>query len=518
MHRWILGVAVLLALGLPARTQTVVRVDGGEISGTTGFNPDVRAYKGIPFAAPPVGDLRWRDPQPVPKWQGVKQTTEFSPMCMQRDRPIDSYHTPGVLPVSEDCLYLNVWTPAKSAGERLPVMVYIHGGGFAVSSGIEKWFDGDHLAEKGVVVVTINYRLGVFGFLAHPELTKESEHHTSGNYGMLDQIYALKWVQRNIAAFGGDPRRVTMFGQSAGSESVCMDMATPLAKGLYIRAIAESVGCFGPFGPEPKLSGAEQEGVQFLQDAKASSIADLRKIPAEQLQSVKSQVRFRPIIDGYFLPTDPYTIYSKNQENIVPVILGSNSDEGLLMGPAPASLAAYIQQTKKMYGDKADEFLKIYPASNDAEAREDAYTIGRDQIAWQARIWADMVSRGKAKTYRYYFSRVPPVPEGAFREQKVHPLGAFHQSEIVYVFGTLDTRNWMWTDTDRKLSGAMMAYWTNFAKTGDPNGANLPKWTASDPENDVVMGFGDTIGMRQGISKAALDFWDSFYSKGTPAD
>jgi para-nitrobenzyl esterase len=517
MHRWILGAALLFLAVFPARPQTV-RVDGGEISGTTGFNPDIRVYKGVPFAAPPVGNLRWRDPQPVPAWQGIKQTTEFSPMCMQRDRPLDSYHTPGVLPVSEDCLYLNVWTPAKSAAERLPVMVYIHGGGFAVSSGIEKWFNGERLAEKGVVLVTINYRLGVFGFLAHPELTKESEHHASGSYGMLDQIYALKWVQRNIGAFGGDPKRVTIFGQSAGSESVCMDMATPLAKGLYIHAIAESVGCFGPFTPEPKLAAAEQEGVQFLSDAKVNSIAELRAMPAQQLQTLKTQVRFRPIIDGYFLPTDPYTIYSKDQENIVPVILGSNSDEGLLMGPAPESLAAYIQQTKKMYGDKTEQFLKIYPASNDAEAREDAYTIGRDQIAWQARIWADLVSRGKAKTYRYYFSRVPPVPDGMFREQKVHPLGAFHQAEIVYVFGALDTRNFIWTDLDRKISGEMMAYWTNFAKTGDPNGPNLPKWTPSDPENDVVMGFGDTIAMRPGVSKAALDFWDSFYSKGSPAD
>ena len=520
MHRWILVAIILFGLSRPAnpQTQMVVRVDGGQISGAPGFDPDIRVYKGVPFAAPPVGNLRWRDPQPVAKWEGVKQTTEYSPMCMQRDRPKDSYHTPDVLPVSEDCLYLNVWTPAKTAGGRLPVMVYVHGGGFTVSSGIEKWFNGERLAEKGVVVVTINYRLGVFGFLTHPELTKESEHHTSGNYGMLDQIFALKWVQRNISTFGGDPKRVTLFGQSAGSESVCMDMATPLAKGLYIHAIAESVGCFGPATPEPRLAAAEQEGVKFVADAKVNSIEELRAMSAEQLQSLKTQVRFRPIIDGYFLPSDPYTIYSTNQENIVPVILGSNADEGLLMGPAPESLAAYVEQTKKTYGDKADEFLKLYPASNDAEAREQAYNIGRDQIAWQMRIWADMVSRGGAKTWRYYFSRVPPVPEGMFREQKVHPLGAFHQAEIPYVFGTLDTRNFLWTDLDRKISGMMMAYWTDFAKTGNPNGTNLPQWTPSDPEHDMVMGFGDTIGIRAGISKPALDFWDSFYSKGTPAD
>ncbi len=517
MRRGILLTLVLAAMGLPAWSQTV-RVDGGQIAGTTGFNPDIRVYKGVPFAAPPVGNLRWREPQPVANWEGVKQTTEFSPMCMQRDRAKDSYHTPDILPVSEDCLYLNIWTPAKSAGAKLPVMVYIHGGGFGVSSAIEKWFNGERLAEKGVLVVTIPYRLGVFGFLAHPELTNESEHHASGNYGMLDQVYALQWVHRNIAVFGGDPKRVTIFGQSAGSESVCMDMATPLAKGLYIHAIAESVGCFGPFTPEPKLAAAEQEGVRFVADARVGSIAELRAMPAEQLQTLKTQVRFRPIIDGYFLPSDPYTIYSNNQENIVPVILGSNSDEGLLMGPAAESLAAYAAETKKMYGDKADEFMKIYPARSDAEAREDAYTIGRDQIAWQARIWADMVSRGKVKTYRYYFSRVPPVPDGMFREQKVHPLGAFHQAEIVYVFGTLDTRNFIWTDLDRKISGEMMAYWTNFAKTGDPNGPNLPKWVPSDPENDMVMGFGDMTAMRAGISKAALDFWDAFYSKGSPAD
>jgi para-nitrobenzyl esterase len=515
MHRWMILFFLLAVLAAPARSDTI-RVEGGLISGKSGNNPEIAVYKGVPYAAPPVGNLRWRAPQPVVTWEGVRKAEQYSPTCMQPERPHDSVYYPGFEPISEDCLYANVWSPAKSAKDRLPVMVYIHGGGFRVVSGSEKFFDGEALAKRGVIVVTFNYRLGVFGFLAHPELTKESDQHASGNYGLLDQIAALRWVQKNIAAFGGDPKRVTIFGQSAGANSVCYLLASPLTKGLYIHAIAESVvDCFVSPEEETGLAAAEQGGEKFLAVTKAASIADLRAKPAEDLLKISAQSTFGAVIDGYLLPASAYTIFAREQQNRVDVMVGSNADEGTLLGSRfPGQASVFIQQARQKYGDQADTFLKFFPASSDAQSKESNLAAVRDQVASQARILTSrMAGTGKAKSYRYYFSHKPPIPNGMFREQAAHELGAFHSSELEYVFHNLDTRPYEWTDTDRKLSDAMSAYWVNFAKTGNPNGNGLPNWPACDAKNDVLMEFGDKPEARPGIDKAAVDFLQSTLAK-----
>lgn len=511
MFRWtflILGFAAMAVTASPP----AIRIDGGLISGTTGSNPDIHVYKGVPYAAPPLANLRWRPPQAVVPWDGVRHTDQYSPSCMQPERPRDSVFFPGYEPDSEDCLYLNVWTPAKSANDRLPVMVWIHGGGFRFVSGSEKFFNGEKLAAKGVIVVTFNYRLGAFGFLAHPELSKESEHHTSGNYGLLDQIAALKWVQKNISAFGGDPKRVTIFGQSAGANSVCYLLASPLAKGLYIHAIGESVvGCFGPSAEVSKLDTAEKAGAKFLSAANAQSIDDLRRKPASDLLKITGDFPFRPLIDGYVLPSDPYSVFTRGEENQVPILAGSNADEGTLLGKPPASAAAFSEQARLQYGDRAHSFLNLFPANSDEQAVESNYLLWRDQVAVQARTLADLMTRnGKVKAYRYYFSRKPPIPNGMFREQARHDLGAFHSAEIEYVFENLDTRPYKWTDIDRKLSDEMSSYWVKFAKTGNPNAPGLPNWPAADAEHDVLVEFGDTTQVRHDFDKAALDFLASF--------
>jgi para-nitrobenzyl esterase len=519
MHRWITLVLVLTTLHAMARGQAI-GVEGGDISGTTGSNSDVRVYRGIPYAAPPLGSLRWRAPQSVAPWEGVRKAEQFSATCMQPERPKDSVYSPGYEPTSEDCLYLNVWTPAKSAKDRLPVMVWVHGGGFRFVSGSEKFFNGERLATKGAVVVTFNYRLGVFGFLAHPELSKEADRHVSGNYGSLDQIAALHWVQKNIAAFGGDPNRVTIFGQSAGANSVCYLMASPLAKGLFIHAIGESVvGCLGPSAEVASYENAEQAGAKFLAAAKVGSIAELRAKPAEELLKINGEFPFRPLIDGYFLRSDPDTIFRRGEENQVPLLVGSNGDEGTLLGRAPESAAAFVAQARLRFGDQADQFLTLFPADSDARAKESNYKLWRDQVASQARTLARLVTRdGKIEAYRYYFSHKPPVPNGMFREQARNELGAYHSSEIEYVFDNLDTRPYLWSDTDRKLSKMMSSYWVNFAKTGDPNGPGLPKWPACDRGHDVLMEFGDTVEVRSDFEKAALEFFESSFEKQQRAE
>jgi para-nitrobenzyl esterase len=522
MSRWMNFLIALIAfalLAVPARSQDV-RVEGGLISGTNGFDPQIRVFKGVPYAAPPVGNLRWRPPQPVVPWQGVRKADEFSKTCMQPERPKDSVFYPGFEPTSEDCLYLNIWTPVKTAKARLPVMVYIHGGGFRVVSGSEKYFNGERLAEKGVIVVTFNYRLGPFGFLADSQLDKESARHVSGNYGVLDQIAAMKWVQKNIAAFGGDPKRVTIFGQSAGANSVCFQVASPLSKGLYVRAIAESVvGCMGGNAELATLKGAEAVGDKFMAAAGASSIAELREKPADELLKIAARMPFRPVVDGYFLPSNPYSIYSHGRENHVPFMVGSNADEGTLLSRPPASAEDYIQMVRKEFGSQADELLKMYPADSDAQARASSYRLFRDEVATQAYLLTGFLSRDpKDKTYRYFFSRKPPVPEGMFREQARTPLGAFHSSELEYVFDNLNTRPYPWTDIDRKLAGMMSTYWTNFAKTGNPNGPGLPAWPACDSEHDVVLEFGDTVEVRQDFEKTNLEFLASAIAKKGSAD
>ena len=516
MKRWTIVLLALVAISTSTKGQTV-RVEGGEILGVATKTPGVVAYKGVPYAAPPVGNLRWHAPEAVVAWQGVRKADELPPMCMQNEGNPRGALSWGKVPASEDCLYLNIWTPAKSASKRLPVMVWIHGGAYAVGYGGSKFIDGEGLAAQDVVLVTINYRLNVFGFLAHPELSQQSEHHVSGNYGTLDQIAALRWVQKNIAAFGGDPKQVTLFGQSAGAVSVCNVTASPLAKGLFIRTIGESMGCFGGM---PKLANAEQAGTKFATAAGANSIADLRAKPADELLKLRGEYPFRPIVDGYVWPKDASAIFRDGEQNRVPVLVGSNSDEGTVLGVPPESASDFVQMARRLYKDQADDFLKLFPANTNAEALNSFYAFQRDGMAFQERMWARDVARSGNPAYRYYFTHASPIPDGMYAEQARNPLGAFHTVEIVYVFHNLDARPWPWMEVERKLSQTVSAYWVNFAKKGDPNGAGLPKWPKTDATNDVLLEFGQsaTPTVRQGLDTPQLDFFEAFEAKRLAAD
>jgi para-nitrobenzyl esterase len=499
MRFLILAAIPLLAADYSARVET------GLLWGAAGTSPEVRVFKGIPYAAPPVGDLRWKAPKPVASWEGVRDATKFSPICYQRPYSQDSIYRMAPQPMSEDCLYLNIWTAASTAKERRPVMVWIHGGGLTGGSGSAPTYNGESLARKGVVLVTINYRLGVFGFLAHPALTEETGHASSGNYGLLDQIAALEWVRQNIAAFGGDPQRVTIFGESAGSWSVNYLVATPLAKGLFQRAIGESGGVFGRV---TKLEEVERSGSKFAASRDANSARALRAKSAEDLLKAAGETSFPPSVDGWLFPEDVTTIFSKGEQNDVPLIAGSNADEATALSPWPANRpsAAFKIQARRIFGDRAEEFLKFYPAASDQEAKASHFSSFRDfSFGWQMRTWVRMSTRtGKSSAYLYYFSRVPPGAASA-------TLGAYHAAEIAYVFHNLHLGTRPYEDADRKLSDLMSSYWVNFAATGDPNGKDLPKWPVYGEKTDVALELGNEIKPLAGLHKTELDFLDSYF-------
>jgi len=485
----------------------VVRTEAGLVSGTFSSVPGVRVFKGIPFAAPPVGDLRWRAPQPAAPWQGTRDGSQFDPICPQHiDQPGSIFFLyPGPQTISEDCLYLNVWTAAGSAGDKLPVMVWFFGGGFDHGSGTEKFFWSDDLAHKGAVVVTIDYRVGALGFLAHPELTAESGHGASGNYGLMDQIAALQWVRRNIAAFGGDPNRVTMFGQSAGGSSVAYLTVSPLAAGLFQRAIGESGGSGLA---ARRLADGEAAGGAFAESMGAKNLADLRRLTVNQILSVPNTSR--PIVDGYVIPDDPWAMYRAGKQNDVPMIVGSTANEG---GTNRISTTAATAQTnaQNMYGADAGAYLALYPAGSDAEAIASAYQQATDRTAATERMWARLQSTtGKAPIYLYRFSHAPPIPaDASFREGPNTQFGAYHSAELLYVFDNLHLRDWPWTDVDRKLADQISSYWFNFAATGNPNGPGLPVWPAFDAQHPMLMDFADAPEAIVVPRPAALDFQDA---------
>jgi para-nitrobenzyl esterase len=488
-------VACALAAVLPLVAADPVRVETGLLTGAPGTNAEVQVYKGVPFAAPPVGDLRWKGPKPAAKWDGVRTADKFGNACMQRGAGTPKGND---RPMSEDCLYLNVYTAAAKPDEKRPVMVWIHGG--SLTSGAGSIYNGEELAKKGVVVVTVNYRLGVFGYFAHPELTKESDHNGSGNYGLQDQVAALQWVQKNIAAFGGDPKRVTIFGESAGSWSVNMLVATPLAKGLFHRVIGESGA---EFANVRKLDDAEKAGVKFAQATGAETLAALRAKSTEEVQ--KAGGFTGPNVDNWALPEDVYTIFAKGKQNDVPTLIGSNADEGTMFS-RETTVAAFRELLEKRYGAEA---LKLYPAETDEQAMvAQANTIRDSVFGWEMRTWARMQNQtGKSKVFLYYFSRIPPGPTAA-------RMRSFHSAEIAYVFHNvaMDTRR-PWEDTDRKLADVMSSYWVNFATTGDPNGSGLLKWPVYNAKDDTVMGFGDKIELMPVPHKPALDFLDRHFEK-----
>ena len=489
-----------------ASDDTTVRVEQGLLTGVAGKNADVRVYRGVPYAAPPVGELRWKAPQPPASWKGKREAKEFGAACWQTPYPAGSIYLAKLPPLSEDCLTLNIWTATKSPQERLPVMVWIHGGGFTRGSGISEAYNGENFALKGVVLVTINYRLGIFGFIAHPALTAESEHHSSGNYALLDQIAALRWVNKNIAAFGGNPKNVTIFGESAGSWAVNALMASPLTKGLFERAIGESGGMFAPMR---SLSQSEKAGDTLATSLGATGQDALKTLRAKSPEDlVKTNAPTTSgIVDGWVLPQDVRTIFAEGKQNDVPLIVGFNSDEGTTLAPqgATTTSAAFSTGAHQRFGDLSDQFLQTYPAGSDSEAVQSFYESYRDQVfGWEMRTWARSASKtSHHAVYMYYFTHRPPGPQSA-------RLRAFHAAELPYVFGNFFFP-FPWEDADHKLSGIISTYWVNFAKTGDPNGAGLPKWPAFDSANDQALELGDTIAPRQQVDKAGLDFFDHYY-------
>lgn len=506
-----------------------VKTQNGLVSGFYNKDKSIREFSGIPYAAPPVGELRWKAPQPVQSWHGVRQLDHFSDAAMQsKTSPILakilslSLGTNEFLrnsdvkyneKVSEDCLYLNVWTGAKSNSERRPVIVYIHGGSFTSGSGSMDLYNGENMAKKGVVFVNINYRLGIFGFMANPELTKEADYHASGNYGILDQIAALKWVKNNIAEFGGDPDKVTIAGESAGAGSVNILMASPLAKGLFQRAIGESGAFFSEESngnPARTLAKAEQDGVKLQKSLNKASVEDMRKMSAEDLMKASKNETIVPNIDGYVLPDTVYNIFKQGKQNDVPILVGSNADEGsLLTLPWPVYSAVSADKFKaieeKTYGDKAKELFKLYPFNTDSQAAKAQREIARDQLfTWQMNTWAKLQSRtGKSKVYYYYFDKVQPGPS-RFRE-----LGAYHSSEIAYAYNNLDKVDLPYAEVDKNLSDVMSSYWINFAKSGNPNGETLPTWSEFNEKSDMTMELGDHIGMIETPNRKKLTFFDA---------
>jgi para-nitrobenzyl esterase len=467
-----------------------VRVDGGTLSGIRDAQIGLDEFKGIPYAAPPVGALRWKPPQPVAAWPGVRTADRFGPRCMQRPLFGDMvFRSNGM---SEDCLYLNVWTPAHGESGRLPVLVYFYGGGFVGGDGSEPRYDGASLARRGIVTVTVNYRLDVFGFLALPALAEESPRHAAGNYGLLDQAAALRWVRRNIAAFGGDPARVTIGGESAGSMSVSALMASPLSKGLMRGAIGESGAVLGNLKPRP-LALAESQGLAFERHVGAHSLAGLRAMDAVALLKAcgdEGVAEFGPTIDGDFLPRSPEAIYAAGGQAHIPLLVGSNSQEGYYANllddraPTPANYRAAVE---RQFGAHADEALRLYPGRSEAEVKASGTALAGDQfIAFATWRWMNLQRKtGGAPVYYYYFDRARP----AKRDGSAGPdAGAVHSGEIEYALGNLDGNAvYAWTAADRRVSAVMEGYWANFIKTGDPNGSGLPHWPAAADEGGGVL-------------------------------
>jgi para-nitrobenzyl esterase len=489
-----------------------VAVDGGAIAGRWAANAAVKAWLGVPFAAPPLGELRWKPPQPVVPWQGVRAATEFGPQCLQgKATPGSVYfeYSGGDLPMSEDCLTLNVWAPAEAS--NAPVMVWIYGGGFQVGASARPTFNGAGLAARGVVVVSMNYRVGVLGFLAHPELTAESPQHASGNYGLLDQVAALQWVKRNVARFGGNPDNVTIFGQSAGASSVTHLMASPLTRGLFQRAIAESNAFPAKMSPRTE---AEARGKAFAEKLGAASLAGMRARSGQEILDAKTPAG--PIVDGWFLPADSYSLFRDGKEAPVPFLTGWNKNEGATF-PHAKSLAEHKADVDKRFGKDASRAAELYPATDDITARQASKNLFREStFSWGTWTSARLHARSQP-TYLYFFDHPQPLAADQSYSEVDTPdkLGTFHSSEYPYVFGTLDVLSRQWTAADRALSMQLQGYWTNFARAGDPNGTGLPAWPKFESLGATTMLLGDRTGPAEIPHLVTLTFFDD-WMKRTP--
>ncbi|MBV8632211.1 MAG: carboxylesterase family protein [Silvibacterium sp.] len=528
------AIGVLLSLALcaggiaNASNHLQIKTDKGKVEGSLTDDGKVRAFKGIPYAAPPVGKLRWQEPQPVAKWKGVRQAKEFGNHCVQTNPfPDMIFRDPGP---SEDCLTLNVWTPADAKPGSLPVMVWIYGGGFTSGSTSEARQDGQFLAHKNVVVVSMNYRLGIFGFFVHPELTAESPHHASGNYGLLDQAAAIGWVKRNIKAFGGDPNNITLFGESAGSFSVSVQMASPLSRDLISKAIGESGAAFFSSGLsfEPREARELRDG-NFAETAwHTTKIAELRKLSVDEiLKAVEAKTtppppRFVPDVDGWFLPDSVPNIYAAGKQAHVPLLAGWNKDEmrGVVLAKK-VNAEQFKSQAQGEFAENAEKFLAVYPAGSDDEALVSAGDYAGDRfIAFSTWRWLEaQVKTGQAPVYRYRFDLETPG-------DKFHPagMGAYHSDDIDYVFGTLASRQQFTPrPEDLKLSEQMQTWWTNFARTGDPNGggsnSDMAKWPAYDAASEwMVMHLDATPEAKPDAQRERYVFLDSVWGKPKTAN
>jgi para-nitrobenzyl esterase len=531
----VVAIVAAVVANVSAALPDQVRVDTGLVSGAAGISAGVRAFKGIPYAAPPVGANRWRAPQPAANWDGVRAGDAFANRCIAgggfggggrqgaqgarggragapapapAPAPAAAPAPAPQPPLSEDCLYLNVWTSATSASDRRPVMVWIYGGGFTGGSGSEQRYDGDRLSAKGPVVVTFNYRLGQFGFFAHPELTKESGHSASGNYGMMDALAALNWVRRNIRAFGGDPDNVTVFGESAGANMIGSLVASPMAKGLFKRAISQSGGYMGlTMAKMSTLAQHEQAGVKAIADMGVASIADLRtKTTDEVAAGIRPPATL--VVDGHLIPEDPSVTFARGKQNEVDLLAGSNADEGTFFPGGPATTAeGFRARSQQRFGELADGFLKLYATGTDAEAAASYLVSYSDETNWNMRQWAAMQNKRGKKAYAYYFTRVPRTADGT-----PSPRGSSHTVEIQYAFNNPTGLNW--DDTDKKIADTMSSYWVNFATKGDPNGPGLPTWPVyKDHASGRAMVLGETIAVESTPPAAKLTFYDAAYAR-----
>ena len=501
-----------MTLCVNAKPADQVNTKSGTVKGSFSTDGKVLEFKGIPYAAPPVGPLRWKAPQPVAMWKTVLETTKFGARCMQGNVFGDmGFRDDGG---SENCLTLNVWTP-KVEGKKhapLPVMVWIYGGGYAAGGTSEPRQDGEMLAKKGVVVVSMNYRLGVFGFLAHPGLAKETGRTGSGNYGLLDQAAALAWVHNNIKAFGGDPGNVTIFGESAGSFSVSGLMASPKAQGLFQKAIGESGAFFGSSLAVKPASEAQLAGATFAASVGASSIEELRAKSADELlaASMKNPMGFSVTVDGEFFTENPNDTYAAGKQAHVPLLAGWNKNEGgpqMVFGKDKPTAELYKTKLQERYKDAADKLLTLYPAQSDEQALESAGDLASDAfIAYSTWKWLELQrTTGQSMVYRYEFDDAPPMTPSR---------GAYHSSEIEFVFETLPSKKLAWRPEDTKLSDTISTYWTNFAKTGNPNGAGAPPWPAYLVENGnpvMYLNFDPKAAPEE--NRARYEFWDAVFAK-----
>lgn len=495
-------VSIWTAPGSPQQAQQhapTVQTDSGKLRGIALPSlPHGAAFLGVPFAAQPVGDLRWKPPQPAPHWTGVRQATAYGPACPQAPSP----WLPEMLDITsmksdEDCLYLNVWTPSLTKTAELPVMVWVHGGGNV--EGNADWPPlGETLARRGTVVVSINYRLGIFGYYASPELSAESPQHVSGNYGQLDQLAALRWVRNNIARFGGDPHQITVAGQSSGSEDICNLMASPLSAGLFQRVILQSGVCVD--GIFPSLHQAETSNRHLAKSLGASAatatLAQLRSIPAEQLLKLAAtdqKLDIEPFVDGWFLTAQPATVFAQGKQARVAVLVGSNDNEiSIFASPLvgshsyrPQTVADYHQWLNHKFGDLAPDVFAAYPAHTDAEALAAFNTMYTDyDFGFGARLLAQQSTRIGSRVFLYHFTYTGQGPFAA--------LGAFHSEESMFLSRKYWT-SWIATPGDQPLSNAIITYWTNFVKTGNPNGPGLPSWPSYDAKQNLCQQLGRTI-------------------------